>query len=246
MNFQALLASWQAILVAYLVVTGCRALVIFGASSLFRGTQEKIPWAWSVVLTWGGLRGALPMVLVLSLPQAFPHRELLVSMTFGVVILTILLHGLTMSPLLRWLGITHGREERAAYERVRGKLLAAHAALAEIDRLPLVHFTNPEVLADLRHEYEEMIESDSAELGELNTATRQFVLEEAHWARRHLKGVEKEAVIDAFHRGLLGQSIQDKLLADIDASLLQLESGETLEDPEPRPGQPGAGPGVTG
>ncbi len=73
-NFQALLSAWQAILVAYLVVTGTRALIIFGASSLLRRTRERVPWAWSVILTWGGLRGALPMVLVLSLPRTFPHR----------------------------------------------------------------------------------------------------------------------------------------------------------------------------
>jgi len=78
-HFQALLDSWQVILVAYLVVTGGRALIIFFASSLLRRTRERIPWAWSVILTWGGL----PMVLVLSLAKDFPHRDLLVSMTFG-------------------------------------------------------------------------------------------------------------------------------------------------------------------
>jgi CPA1 family monovalent cation:H+ antiporter len=106
-HFQALLTSWQAILIAYIVVTLSRALVIFGASSILLKTRERIPWKWSVILTWGGLRGALPMVLVLSLPKNFPHQELLVSMTFGVVILSILVHGFTMSPLLRWLGIVH-------------------------------------------------------------------------------------------------------------------------------------------
>lgn len=109
-NFQELLASWQAILVAYIVVTAGRALVIFGAPTLFLKTRERIPWSWSVVLTWGGLRGAIPMVLVLSLPKDFPHQELLVSMTFGVVILSILVHGLTMSPLLRLLGIVHNHQ----------------------------------------------------------------------------------------------------------------------------------------
>ncbi|MEP6664536.1 MAG: cation:proton antiporter, partial [Verrucomicrobiota bacterium] len=53
-NYRELLASWQAILVAYLVVTGGRALIIFGASSLLSKTRERIPWAWSAVLTWGG------------------------------------------------------------------------------------------------------------------------------------------------------------------------------------------------
>ncbi|MGH7971154.1 MAG: cation:proton antiporter, partial [Limisphaerales bacterium] len=115
-RFQSLLASWKAILAAYLVVTAARALIIFGASSLLRRTRERIPWSWSVILTWGGLRGGLPMVLVLGLPSAFPHRDLLVSMTFGVVIISILIHGLTMSPLLRWLGVVTGHEEQVTYE----------------------------------------------------------------------------------------------------------------------------------
>ena len=234
-HFQALLASWQAILVAYLVVTGGRALIIFGASSLLRRTRERIPWAWSVILTWGGLRGGLPMVLVLSLPKDFPHRELLVSMTFGVVILSILVHGLTMSPLLRWLGIVRGHQERAAYELTRGKLQAAHAALEEIDRMSHVHFTNPEVLASLRREYEQKVERDSAALDELHLEKQQLHAEELQWARRHLLLVEKGAVIDAFHRGLLSQAVQEKLLADIDAQLLRLESGETDESIEQKP-----------
>jgi NhaP-type Na+/H+ or K+/H+ antiporter len=74
--------------------------------------RERIPWYWSIILTWGGLCCALSMVLVISLPMDFVYRELLVSMTFGVVILSILVHGLTISPLLRWLGIVHGQQER--------------------------------------------------------------------------------------------------------------------------------------
>ena len=234
-HFQALLASWQAILVAYLVVSGGRALIIFGASSLLRRTRERIPWAWSVILTWGGLRGGLPMVLVLSLPKDFPHRELLVSMTFGVVILSILVHGLTMSPLLRWLGIVRGHQERAVYELTRGKLQAAHGALEELDRMSHVHFTNSEVLASLRREYEQKIERDSAALDELRLEKQQLHTEELQWARRHLLLVEKGVVIDAFHRGHLSQAVQEKLLADIDAQLLRLESGETDESNEQEP-----------
>ena len=177
-HFQALLSSWQAILVAYLVVTGGRALVIFGASSLLWRTRERIPWAWSIILTWGGLRGALPMVLVLSLPKDFPHRELVVSMTFGVVILSILVHGLTMSPLLRWLGIVRGQQERATYELTRGKLQAAHTALEEIDRMSHVYFSNPEVLASLRREYEQKVERDSAALDELHLEKQQLHAED--------------------------------------------------------------------
>jgi CPA1 family monovalent cation:H+ antiporter len=234
-NFDTLLASWQAILVAYLVVTGGRALVIFGASALLRSTRERIPWSWSVILTWGGLRGALPMVLVLSLPKGFPHQELLVSMTFGVVILSILVHGLTMSPLLGWLGVVREHQEHKEYELTRGKLQAANAALQEIDRMSRVYFTHPEVLAILRSEYEKKIEIDSATLDELHLDREELRGEELQRARRHLQSVEKGAVIEAFQRGLISQTVQDKLLADIDAELLRIESGETDMAAEQRP-----------
>jgi CPA1 family monovalent cation:H+ antiporter len=228
-SFQALLASWQVILVAYLVVTAGRVLIIFSVSSLLRKTRERIPWAWSAILTWGGLRGGLPMVLVLSLPKDFPHQELLVSMTFGVVLLSILVHGLTMSPLLRWLGIVRGQPEHASYELTRGKLQAAHAGLEELDRMDHMHFADPELIASLRQEYEDKIERDSAALGKLRVNRAQLHAEEAQWARRHLLMVEKNVVHDSFHRGVISQAVREKLLTDIDARLLGLESGEPQE-----------------
>lgn len=104
-----LLNYWFPILVAYLVVTAGRALMIYLGCALLRLTRERFPWRWSAVLTWGGLRGALPMVLVLSLPKDFAQRELLVSMTFGVALLSILVQGLTMSGFLRRLGLARSR-----------------------------------------------------------------------------------------------------------------------------------------
>jgi monovalent cation:H+ antiporter, CPA1 family len=183
-DFGKLLASWQAILVAYLVVTLGRGLIVFGACSILRVTRERIPWAWSVILTWGGLRGGLPMVLVLSLPAGFPHRDLLISMTFGVVIISILVHGLTMSPLLRWLGIVAGYKERALYELVRGKLQSSNAALGEIDRMEHAYFTKPEVLATLRRRYEREIERDKAKLYELRIEKGQLHSEEMQRTQR--------------------------------------------------------------
>jgi NhaP-type Na+/H+ or K+/H+ antiporter len=49
-------------------------------------------------------------------------------------VISILAHGMTVSPLLRWLGIVQGREHREAYEFARGKLQAASTALEELER----------------------------------------------------------------------------------------------------------------
>ncbi len=235
MHIQTLFASWKAILVAYLVVTAARALIVFGASTMLRGTRERIPRAWSFVLVWGGLRGGLPMVLALSLPGDFPNRDLLISMTFGVVILSILFHGLTISPLLQWLGITCGQHDRMEYELIRGKIQAARAALEEIDRMSQTSFTDLEVREGLRKEYKKKIKAGSATLGELHLEKKQLHAEELQWAMRHLLSVEKRTVIDSFHRGLHSQVVQEKLLADIDARLLRLESEETPLSIEQKP-----------
>lgn len=225
-HLNALFTSWKAILVAYLVVTLGRGLVIFSVSGLLRRTREKIPWPWSVVLTWGGLRGALPMVLVLSLAKDFPHRDLLVTMTFGVVMISILVHGMTVSPLLRWLGIVKGREHRGAYEFVRGKLRAANAALNELDRMSNMRFSHDDVLANLKAEYEKRIKEEQDQIGELQLDPVMIAAQESRWARRHLLLTEKNHAIDSFRQGVLNQEIYDKLQADIDARLLRLDSGE--------------------
>ena len=237
-HLDALFTSWKVILIAYLVVTVGRGVVIFTVSGLLHKTREKIPWPWSVVLTWGGLRGALPMVLVLSLAKDFPHRELLVAMTFGVVMISILLHGMTISPLLRWLGIVKGQVHREAYEFARGKLQAASAALGELGRMSHVRFTGDDVRLRLKEEYEKRIAEEQAQIGKLELDRAAIAAQEAQWARRHLLLTEKNYVIDSFRQGVLDQEIYDKLLADIDARLLRLESGEeerttVQQDPAP-------------
>jgi CPA1 family monovalent cation:H+ antiporter len=221
-----LAASWQMILVAYLAVTMGRSLVIFGVSSIFRLTRERIPWSWSAVLTWGGLRGALPMVLALSLSPNFAHRDLLVTMTFGVVIISILLHGLTAAPLLKLLGIVTGHEARETYEFWRGKLKATHAVLAEMEQLGANRLKDDGVLSDLQQEYESMVRRGKEELGSLQIDREQLRKEEVQLARRQWLLVERRHVLDEFHQGLLSQDVYEKLLEDIDARLLQAETEE--------------------
>ena len=102
-----------------------RAGVVFLITLLLRRTTERMQWSWSTVLTWGGLRGSLSMVLALSLEESFPLRSAIITITFGVVILSILVQGLTMSPLLRWLRLAEAtaaagvREEEA--EKVKAE-----------------------------------------------------------------------------------------------------------------------------
>jgi Na+:H+ antiporter len=152
---------------------------------------------------------------------------------FGVVM--ILIQGMTVSPLLRWLGIVKGREHREAYEFARGKLQAAGAALEELERMSHVRFSRDDVRARLKHEYEKRIEEQQDQIGELEPDRVAIATQESQWARRHLLLTEKNHVIDSFRQGVLSQEIHEKLLADIDARLLRLELDEeekTTEEPD--------------
>jgi CPA1 family monovalent cation:H+ antiporter len=67
------------------------------------------------LLTWGGLRGGISVALALSIPRvlaghAVPEREILLSITYSVVIFSIIVQGLSMGPLTRRL--LRPREDR--------------------------------------------------------------------------------------------------------------------------------------
>ncbi|HEY2896077.1 MAG TPA: cation:proton antiporter [Gemmatimonadaceae bacterium] len=92
-HVRALADQWLPILLAYLAVTIGRAIMIFVVCTLLRPTRERLEEGWPRILVLGGLRGALSMVLALSLPVTFPARDQIVTITFGVVILSILIQG---------------------------------------------------------------------------------------------------------------------------------------------------------
>lgn len=60
--------------------------------------KRPLPRAWQLIVFWSGLRGALSLVLVFSLPLSLPARETLVVSTYAVVLFTLLVQGLS----IRW------------------------------------------------------------------------------------------------------------------------------------------------
>jgi CPA1 family monovalent cation:H+ antiporter len=96
-----LVRAWPVIALAALVVLVARAVVVYGTNALLSRTRERVPRAWSAVMTWGGLRGALSMVLALALPESLEYRALIITLTAGVVVVSLVGQGLSMRPLLR-------------------------------------------------------------------------------------------------------------------------------------------------
>ena len=94
------LGAWALAVSVALVLVG-RALTVYPLCLLFSRSRWAIPIRKQHVLWWGGLRGALALALALALPASLPLRNDIVIATFGVVVFSVVVQGLTMKPLLR-------------------------------------------------------------------------------------------------------------------------------------------------
>src|SRR5215831_16919131 len=119
--------------------------------------KNRIPWQHTALIAWTGMRGADSLAGALAIPlllpngRAFPGRDLILLLTFCVIFGTLVVQGLTVGPLVRWLGVvddhTTEREERLA------RLKANEMALVRLEEAESSHQAKPETIARLRAEY---------------------------------------------------------------------------------------------
>jgi CPA1 family monovalent cation:H+ antiporter len=99
-HLRQLLQNWTVVALAVAAMLVGRVFSVYLLIPLSNRFSDKLPFRWQPVIVWGGLRGALALALALSLPSSFPLREQILDLTFGVVIFSIVVQGLTIKPLL--------------------------------------------------------------------------------------------------------------------------------------------------
>ncbi len=93
-------------LITIAVVTIARALSVYPLNYLLRrGEKHKIESSWAHIFVWGGLKGSIPIALVLGLPRTIPYKKEFLVIAFGVVLFSLIVQSLTMKPLLKKLNI---------------------------------------------------------------------------------------------------------------------------------------------
>ncbi len=84
-----------------IVVLVSRAMVVYATRKLCnRFLNPSLPEVWDLALIWGGLRGTIPIILMMQLP-AFEGRELFLSAGFAIVLFSIIVQGITIEGLLK-------------------------------------------------------------------------------------------------------------------------------------------------
>jgi Na+/H+ antiporter len=204
---------WQTVLWATLATNAAVIVVRFawvvlteyvpfiGASS----EHSEPDWKHAMIVSWSGLRGAVSLAAALAIPLTvaggapFPHRDLIIFLTFTVIVVTLVGGGLTLPAAIARLNVSDsGREEREDLQRAMAG--AAKAALERIEALEREGRIDPEHAQLLRQRYahthdgsKEPADSVARDVSRRRSSAEREVIEAA---RRALIGLRERGEID--------------------------------------------------
>jgi CPA1 family monovalent cation:H+ antiporter len=107
-----------------------RILWVMSANAV-RGPRTRAARRNAIVVAWSGMRGTVTLAAALALPADFPHRDLILFTSFLVVLGTLVVQGLTLKPLMAWLGLEHDDSVEREVRLARLEALRAGAAALE-------------------------------------------------------------------------------------------------------------------
>ena len=221
-----ILLVWDAALVSLTVIL-VRLVWAFTQALLprllSRRLRERDPypgWRSVVLIGWTGMRGAVSLAAALALPEvtaegaAFPERAFVIYLTFGVILATLVVQGLSLPLLIRGLGLhDDGASER---QEMQARLTAAQAALARLDELASQNEVSQESAQHLRKHYEAQVRSITKrfkkaanEPGEDHAMTYQRLQREALQA-------ERSAVIGLRNQGEINDEVLRRIERELD------------------------------
>jgi CPA1 family monovalent cation:H+ antiporter len=165
------------------------------------------------------LAGALAIPFALPDGQPFPGRNLILLLTFAVIFGTLVLQGLTLSPLVRWLRIVDDRvtekEERLA------RLRANEAALARLEALRDSNEGRSAAFERLRAEYKERVHELRNETPHEDGSPALFSPDFEELAREALQ-TERDTVIGLRNKEAISDQALRRIQRDIDLAEARL------------------------
>ncbi|CAA0118509.1 Na(+)/H(+) antiporter ApNhaP [BD1-7 clade bacterium] len=104
-TFDMFREQWLSMIIAIIAALIARAATVFVCGAMTKPMLRPIPMGWQKIQFWGGLRGAIAIALVLSLPTSFAGWFTIQSMVFAVVLFTLLVQGPSCGALIRRHGL---------------------------------------------------------------------------------------------------------------------------------------------
>jgi CPA1 family monovalent cation:H+ antiporter len=204
-------------------VIAVRMLWVFPLSAAMqhRSGSERISWRVPAVISWAGTRGVMPLAAALSIPLTnshalpLPHRSLVLVLTTTVVVLTLVVQGFTLAPVVRRSGIAlepeaTAREEATAQVRLAQAGLAQLDQLAELDAAPMV------VVDQLRRGLQARIEHANARIDTEAEATADSLIATHRELRRALIAAESAELLRLYQENRISDATRRRMQRALD------------------------------
>ena len=157
-------------------------------------------WRGAVFLSWSGMRGAVSLAAALALPLetdagvAFPGRELILFLTFAVILATLVGQGLTLPFVIRALRIEDdGVDDR---EDAKARIHAAEAALVRLEELVSAEWVREDTAERMRGAYRFRTTRFRARLDDGDDGEIESRSQDYQRLRRELLDAERQALVD--------------------------------------------------
>jgi len=211
---------------ATVIVTRIALLPVFTyvprwAFKTIREHDPYPPWQAPIIISWAGIRGAVSLVAALALPSDFPHRDLIVFLTFGVIVATLVFQGLTLPTLIRVLDVSDdGGAER---EEAKARIRTAEAALARLDELLEEGTVHPKTAERLRGSLgfrrdrfrARFDDGDDGGIEERSAAYQRVM--------RDLLAAEHAALLALRNDGVIDDNVMQRVQRDLDLEAARLD-----------------------
>jgi CPA1 family monovalent cation:H+ antiporter len=210
-----------------------RALWVYPAAYLprwlFRSLRERDPYpAWQhvMIVAWTGMRGVVSLAAALAIPltladgSPFPGRDLILFLTFTVIVATLVVQGLSLPSLIHWLRVKDdGADE---IEEREARLKANQAALARLNELAQSQTLNADVVQRMRVEYEDRIRQlELADPADGHAPHRVFAPDYEQLSREILE-VERQVILRLRNEHVINDEVLRRIQRDIDLAEARL------------------------
>lgn len=223
------------IIITIVIVMIGRALSIYPVIGFLNWTKKEapIPASWQHLLSWGSLRGALAVTMVLLIPDDatvagwqydFSVKEFIAAITIGCIYFTLIIKATTMGRVMKKLGVgsLHAREE-AEYHQAKSLIRAR--AIEKLADFREKGYVTEEVFARLKEEHDaEYAEACHVSSGFYETAEGKKVAEEA--LRVYAIGIERHFLKVLFRYGEVSEPVYKRIGSKLAVQLSRVERGE--------------------
>ncbi|MBU0757361.1 MAG: Na+/H+ antiporter [Nanoarchaeota archaeon] len=220
--FRDIIKEYKIIFLAIAAVLFVRSLIVYLVSGLLNHFGEKIPAKWQHVMNFGGIRGSIPIALLLGLHLTNYMPEL-TAMVYGVALFSVIVQGSCLFPLIKSMKLSGISAVEADYEINLSKKLAIKKAREELKKMYLSDEITDETFKSLDQMYNQKFEEINEKIRENLLFGDIIRIKQEKTAKRKTLIAEKVSIRDSIKGGMLSLERGYVLLKEVDLKLDSLD-----------------------